>query len=90
MSTPKLMPLADWAAVRYTRPPSIAVLRRLCRNGRFDPPAEKAGRDWFVREDARLITADDRDDSPAANDDAQQVKPARRLTLVEQLKRAGL
>ena len=89
MSTPKLMPLADWAAVRYTRPPSIAVLRRLCRNGQFDPPAEKAGRDWFVREDARLITADDRDDSPAAND-GQPAQPVRRLTLVEQLKRAGL
>lgn len=89
MTHPKLMPLADWAAVRYTRPPSIAVLRRLCRNGQFDPPAEKAGRDWFVREDARLITADDREDRPAANDE-QQAQPVRRLTLVDKLKAAGL
>lgn len=89
MSTPKLMPLTEWAALRYTTPPSLYVLRQLCRRGRFDPPAEKTGREWYVREDARLITADDRDDGPAANDGQHEAAP-RRLTLVEQLKRAGI
>lgn len=89
MSTPKLMPLTEWAQARYTTPPSLYVLRKLCRNGLFDPPAEKAGRDWYVREDARLITADAREQVPAANDGQQDAAP-RRLTLVEQLKRAGI
>lgn len=88
MSTPKLMPLTEWAAARYTTPPSLYVLRKLCRNGLFDPPAEKAGRDWYVREDAKLITADDREQVQASNDAHE--KPGRRLTLVEQLKRAGI
>lgn len=88
MTTPKLMPLTEWAAARYTTPPSLYVLRQLCRRGRFDPPAEKAGREWYVREDARLISADDRDDGPAAND-AQGAAPARRLTLVEKLRLGG-
>ena len=86
---PKLMPLTEWAAARYTTPPSLYVLRKLCRHGRFDPPAEKAGRDWYVREDARLITADDREQGLASND-AHDQQPERRLTLVEQLKRAGI
>ena len=45
-----MMPLADWATARYSRPPSPYVLRKLCRAGAFDPPAEKTGRDWYVRE----------------------------------------
>lgn len=91
MSQPKLMPLTEWAAARYTTPPSLYVLRKLCRNGLFDPPAEKAGRDWYVREDARLITADARDFAPASNDAQaqQEQRPARRLTLVEKLKLGG-
>lgn len=88
MSQPKLMPLTEWAATRYTTPPSLYVLRKLCRNGLFDPPAEKAGREWYVREDARLITADDRDDGQAANDGQQDSEP-RRLTLVEKLRQGG-
>lgn len=89
MAPPKLMPLTEWAQARYTTPPSLYVLRKLCRNGLFDPPAEKAGRDWYVREDARLITADAREREPAANDAQHEATP-RRLTLVEQLKRAGI
>lgn len=86
--TPKMMPLADWAAARYSRPPSMYVLRKLCRNGSFDPPAEKTGRDWFVREDAKLISANDDAPPAAANDQESQPRP--RLSLVEQLRQAGI
>ena len=73
MTTPKLMPLTEWAAMRYTTPPSLYVLRKLCRAGAFDPPAEKTGRDWYVREDARLIMA-----TPSANGtQADDAPPAR-------------
>ena len=83
---PKMMPLADWAAARYSRPPSAYVLRKLCRAGCFDPPAEKTGRDWYVREDARLIVA-----TPSANDTpADDAQTPARLTLVQQLRQAGV
>lgn len=36
MSTPKLMPLTEWAAARYTTPPSLYVLRQLCRRGMLE------------------------------------------------------
>ena len=85
MTAPKMMPLADWAAARYSRPPSPYVLRKLCRAGAFDPPAEKTGRDWYVREDAVLIVAE-----PSANDAQQDQQPAPRLTLVQQLRQAGI
>lgn len=81
---PKMMPLAEWAAARYTSPPSDYVLRKLCRAGCFDPPAEKTGRDWYVREDARLIAA-----TASANDTTADDAPAR-LTLVQQLRQAGV
>lgn len=86
MLTPKMMPLEKWAAARYTDPPSPYVLRKLCRAGCFDPPAEKTGREWYVREDARLIVA-----TPSANDTAtDDALPPARLTLVQQLRQAGV
>jgi hypothetical protein len=87
---PKLMPLTEWAKTRYTTPPSLYVLRKLCRDGLFDPPAEKTGRDWYVREDARLVTSDAAGQRAAANDGERAPAPVRRLTLVEQMQRAGL
>lgn len=85
---PKLMPLAEWAAMRYTTPPSLYVLRKICRHGLFDPPAEKTGRDWYVREDAKIVTTDARrHETEVISDDP--TAPPRRMTLVEKLKAGG-
>lgn len=83
---PKMMPLAEWAALRYTTPPSLYVLRKICRHGLFDPPAEKTGRDWYVREDAKIVTTDARRPEEVQGDPAA---PPRRMTLVEKLKAGG-
>lgn len=77
MSTPKMMPVADWAAARYTKPPSAWVLRKWCRQGEFWPPAERVGREWCVREDARRLSVAHVDDVAAAAG----------LSLVERLQR---
>lgn len=53
----KKVPLFTWAALRYDPVPPMATLRRWARQGRFSPPAEKAGKGYVVREDAVLIGA---------------------------------
>lgn len=52
----KLVPLADWAATRYSPPPSDWVLRKWARAGEIYPPPERVGRDWYVDETARRLT----------------------------------
>lgn len=37
------------------RPPSAELLRTWARQGQFDPPAEKVGKEWYVREDAKRL-----------------------------------
>jgi hypothetical protein len=53
----KSITLEAWAAARYDPPPSIWVLRRWARDGELFPAPEKVGRTYYVREDARRITA---------------------------------
>ncbi|MDT7836626.1 excisionase [Aquabacterium sp. OR-4] len=81
------MTLAEWGAMRFTTPPSAYVLRQLCRRGLFDPPVEKIGRTWYIREDAVLLTADARGHDLEVSGDPGA--PPRRLTLVEKLKLGG-
>ena len=52
----KNIPVTAWAAARYDPPPSAWQLRKWCRQGEFWPPAEKVGKEWYVREDARRLS----------------------------------
>ena len=77
MSKPKSIPVAAWAAARYDPPPSAWTLRKWCRAGEFWPPAERVGKEWYVREDARRLSVAPVDDVAAAAG----------LSLVERLQR---
>ena len=57
MTTTRKIPLTTWAAHHYSPPPSPWVLRRWCRDGEITPAPERVGREWYVREDARRVTA---------------------------------
>jgi predicted site-specific integrase-resolvase len=64
--------LTEWAARRYSPPPSAWVLRRWTRDGELHPAPELVGKSYYIDENARRLTA------PAAD--------VPRLTLVERLK----
>lgn len=49
----KLVTLARWAELTFEIPPSAATLRMWARCDRFDPPAQKVGRSYYVASDAR-------------------------------------
>jgi predicted site-specific integrase-resolvase len=57
MMSAKMIPIETWAARLYDPPPSAWQLRRWARDGEITPAPEKVGREWYVREDARRITA---------------------------------
>lgn len=70
----KKIPLKDWAARHYDPPPTPWVLRRWARDKEIQPPPERVGREWYVREDAR-------------RGEVQAEAP--RLTLVDRMRAAG-
>lgn len=51
------IPLTTWAQRHYNPAPSPFVLRKWAREGQIHPAPEKVGRDWFVDEGARRLTA---------------------------------
>ena len=55
--TARSIPIADWAASRYSPPPSMWTLRQWARNGELYPPPEKCGKHWYISEDAQRVTA---------------------------------
>lgn len=57
MTTPKKIPVGVWAAANYDPPPSAEQLSAWARQGEFQPPAEKVGREWYVRADAVRVVA---------------------------------
>lgn len=59
----KKIPVATWAAAHYDPPPSAWVLRKWARSGEFWPPAERVGKEWYVREDARRLSVAPFDDA---------------------------
>lgn len=79
MNTTKLIPITTWAAARYDPPPSDWTLRRWARDGELWPPPEKVGKEWYVRQDARRVSAQPADDAAAHAG----------LSLVERLQRKG-
>lgn len=50
--------LTEWAARRYSKPPSQWVLAKWRREGQIHPRPERVGREWFVPETAERITKD--------------------------------
>lgn len=54
---PKKIPIEAWAARHYDPAPSAFVLRKWCRVGDIYPAPEKVGRDWYVAENARRLSA---------------------------------
>ena len=54
----KRIPLCDWAALYYSPPPSLWVLRQWARQGQIYPSPERVGRTYYVREDARRQTGE--------------------------------
>lgn len=58
-----MIPVGVWAASRYDPPPSVWLLRKWARGGEFWPPAEKVGKEWYVREDARRLSVPPTDDA---------------------------
>jgi hypothetical protein len=66
MKPHKLIPIHAWAARRYDPPPSLWLLRKWARNHEFSPPAERVGKEWYVREDARRVSTPAHDDAAAA------------------------
>jgi len=55
-----LITLTEWDEATYSRPHHINTLRKWAKCGRFNPPAEKHGREWLVSEDAKLIPIDNK------------------------------
>ncbi|HCP01421.1 MAG TPA: excisionase [Rhodospirillaceae bacterium] len=51
----KLVTLTRWAELTFEDPPSAATLRMWARCGRFDPPAQKVGRSYYVSSSARYF-----------------------------------
>lgn len=52
----QMLKLEEWAAEKYrSDPPSVSTLRQRAKAGHFNPPAQKEGRWWRVREDAELV-----------------------------------
>lgn len=51
----KLVTLTRWAELTFEDPPSPATLRMWARCGRFDPPAQKVGRSYYVSSGARYF-----------------------------------
>lgn len=49
--------LTAWAEKNYDPPPSLFTLRRWARDGEIFPLPEKAGKSYYVEENARRIGA---------------------------------
>jgi hypothetical protein len=47
--------LLEWADGKFRTPPSLWTLRQMARNGRFDPPAVKIGKEYHVHPQARVV-----------------------------------
>lgn len=45
---PQYLTLEEWAATRFKKAPSLWTLRALAREDRFDPPAVKIGKAYYV------------------------------------------
>lgn len=62
----KLITLEAWAE-RMEPAPTVNTLRAWARSGRFDPPAVKMGRQYYVDEDAAYCDIEPLPDIPTAS-----------------------
>lgn len=61
----KFITLEAWAE-RLDPPPAINTLRAWARSGKFDPPAQKMGRTYYVDENAEYCDSEPLPDIPDA------------------------
>lgn len=54
MSQKKIL-LVEWASRRYDPPPPLFTLRRWARDGEIQPAPEKAGKHYYVLEQAERV-----------------------------------
>lgn len=55
----RLVSLEAWISLHFgAGAPSVHTVRRWCREGRMDPPAQQLGRAYYVHEHARYKPAD--------------------------------
>lgn len=52
----RLTTLEAWAKRLFDPLPSMYTLRQMARNGEIYPPPVKVGREWRIRENARLLS----------------------------------
>jgi hypothetical protein len=52
---PQYLTLEQWAEGRFVETPSLYTLRALARAGKFDPPAVKIGKAYYVEPHARVV-----------------------------------
>lgn len=78
----KLLTLEEWAKANYAIPPARETLRRWARDARIYPPAEKQGRAYYVRPDARYI-------DPNKPEPISRPSAGHRPTLVERIRRGA-
>ncbi len=52
---PEYVKLEEWAVGKFSEPPSLWTLRSMARTGRFDPPAVKIGKYYYVEPAARVV-----------------------------------
>ena len=55
MSEFQYVTLEQWAEGKFPEPPSLWTLRGMARTGRFDPPAVKIGKAYYVEPGAKVI-----------------------------------
>jgi hypothetical protein len=51
---PQYLTLEQWAEGRFVETPSLHTLRALARTGKFDPPAVKIGKAYYVEPAAKV------------------------------------
>lgn len=65
MSQKKIL-LVEWASRRYDPPPPLFTLRRWARDGEIQPAPEKAGKHYYVLEQAERVGVPTTDYQPLA------------------------
>lgn len=68
--------LEEWDKANYSKPHHMNTLRKWAKEGRFEPPAEKHGREWLVKDVAKL--------RPLDHSTANQLRQAQKMMNDEQ------
>lgn len=53
-AAPQYVTLTEWAADKFSKPPSLWTLTEMARKGRFVPAPERRGKAWYIDPNARI------------------------------------